>query len=110
MKRVFVLAIFCLTVSAAGFTQNGDTDPATTDQIQIYLRTMHSHDMILKMMEVNTQSLRQLLHDQMVKEEGTVPTDFEARTTKLFADLIKGMPVDEITQAMIPAYQKHFTN
>jgi hypothetical protein len=24
-------------------------------------------------------------------------------------DLIKAMPIDEITQAMIPAYQKHFT-
>ena len=110
MKRVFVLAIFCLTFSAAGFTQNADTDPATTDQIQMYLRTMRSHDMILKMMEVQTQSMRQLFHDQMVKEQGTVPPDFEARITRLFADLIKGMPVDDITQAMIPAYQKHFTN
>jgi hypothetical protein len=24
-------------------------------------------------------------------------------------DMIQGMPVDEMTQAMIPAYQKHFT-
>jgi hypothetical protein len=24
-------------------------------------------------------------------------------------ELIKGMPLDEMTQAMVPAYQKHFT-
>ncbi len=24
-------------------------------------------------------------------------------------DLVKGMPIDEITQAMIPAYQQHFS-
>jgi hypothetical protein len=28
---------------------------------------------------------------------------------KMMDDLFKNMPIDEITQAMIPAYQKHFT-
>ena len=28
---------------------------------------------------------------------------------KAMDDLIKGVPIDEVTQAMIPSYQKHFT-
>jgi hypothetical protein len=28
---------------------------------------------------------------------------------KAMDDLVKTMPIDEITEAMIPAYQKHFT-
>jgi uncharacterized protein len=110
MKRLFVLAVFCLAFAAPSFAQNADTDPATKDEIELYLRTMHSHDMIQKMMEVQSQSMRQMMHDQMLKDKTKVPTDFEARMTKLFDDLVKGMPMDDITQAMIPAYQKHFTN
>lgn len=110
MKRILVLGILGLALSTVSFAQNADTDPATSDNIQIYLRTMHSHDMIQKMMEVQSQSMRQMMHDQMLKDKSKVPSDFEPRMSKLFDDLVKGMPVDDITQAMIPAYQKHFTN
>jgi hypothetical protein len=110
MKRILVLAILGLAFSTASFAQSADTDPATSDNVQVYLRTMRSHDMIQKMMEVQSQSIRQMMHDQMLKDNSKVPADFEARMTKLFDDLIKGMPVDDITQAMVPAYQKHFTN
>jgi hypothetical protein len=110
MKRALVLAILGLAFSAAGFAQNADTDPATADNIQLYLRTMRSHDMVVKMMAVQSQSMEQLVHDQIVKDKGSVPPDFEARMKKLMDELVKGMPVDEITQAMVPAYQKHFTN
>jgi hypothetical protein len=42
-------------------------------------------------------------------KDGNLPADFDTRMAKIMDDLIKGMPVDEITQAMIPAYQNHFT-
>ena len=106
--RSLWMAALCLLLSAPCLAQNADTDPATKDDVILYFRTMHSNDMVQKMMEVQSNSMRQLMHDQFEKE-GNVPADFDTKMQKMMAALIKDMPVDEMTQAMIPAYQKHFT-
>ena len=108
MKRLLI-AIACLAFSLPCLAQNAD-DPASRDDIILLLQTMHSHDLLQKTMEVQAQSMRQLFHDMLLKDTGKVPPDFDARFKKAMADLIKGMPMDEIMQAMIPAYQKHFTH
>jgi uncharacterized protein len=107
--RVFLLATLCLALVAPCVAQTSDSDPATRDDIILYLRTMRSHDMFRKMMEVQSQSMQKLLRDQLLQDTGTVPPEFSARMKKAMADLIQEMPVDDIVQAMIPAYQKHFT-
>jgi hypothetical protein len=65
--------------------------------------------MFQRIMEVQSQNMQQLFRDQMLKEKGSVPPEFDAHFKKAMDEMIKGMPVDDITQAMIPAYQKHFT-
>jgi hypothetical protein len=60
-------------------------------------------------MQVQAQTMRQLFHDMVLNEKGEVPPDFDAHFKKAMDDLIKGMPADEIIQAMIPAYQNHFS-
>ncbi len=55
------------------------------------------------------QAIQKLLHDQFAKEKATLPPDFEPKFKKAIDDLMKNMPLDEMTNAMIPAYQKHFT-
>lgn len=108
MKVIWIAAL-CLIVSAPALTQTLDNEPASRDDIILYLRTMHSHDMMRKVLEVQSKSMQQLFHDQLLKEKGKLPPDFEARMQKSMAELVKEMPIDEITQAVIPAYQKHFT-
>jgi len=103
------MAILCLALSAPVLAQSSDTDPATRDDIILYLRTMRSHDLVKKMMEVQSESMQKLMHDQILQDKGTLPPDFDKRMKKAMADLIKNMPVDDIIQAMIPAYQDHFT-
>lgn len=106
MKRLF-LAIAFAALSVSGFAQGAD-EPASKDDIMIYLRTMHSHDMLQRVMQVQAQSSRQLMHD-MLESEGKLPADFNARFDQVMGDLVKNMPMDELIEAMIPAYQKHFT-
>ncbi len=108
MKRL-LLAIVLLLFAIPSFAQNAD-DPASKDDVILYLRTMHSHDLMKKMMEVQAQSMQQLLKTQFQKDRANLPADFDARMAKLVGELLKNMPVDDITQAMIPAYQKHFTH
>ena len=107
MKR-FLTAFLCLLAAASAFAQSGDQTPSRDDVI-IYLRTMHSHDMLMKTMQVQAESIRQLYRDLMLKEKGKVPDNFDSVFKNAMDDLIKGMPSDDIVQAMIPAYQKHFT-
>jgi hypothetical protein len=107
--RAFLLVTLCLALSAPGLAQTSETDPATRDDIILYLRTMRSHDMVQRTMEVQFQSMQQLMHDQLQQEKGAVPADFDAHMKKMLDDLRKGMPTDDIIDAMIPAYQNHFT-
>ena len=107
MKRLLV-PIVCLLFIAPAFAQGADEAPSK-DDILLYLRTMHSHDMMRRTMEVQAQSMQQLFRDMLLKEKGKLPDNFESLFKKAMDDLIKGMPTDEIVQAMIPAYQKHFT-
>ena len=107
--RAFLMAILCLALSAPVLAQSSDTDPATRDDIILYLRTMRSHDLVKKMMEVQSESMQKLIHDQFLQDKGTLHPDFDRRMKKAMADLVKNMPVDDIIQAMIPAYQDHFT-
>lgn len=111
--KLFPLAILCsalcLAAAAPTLAQNAD-DPASRDDVILLLRTMHSHDFMQKVLSVQSSGMRELMHDQLVKEKGSVPSDFDSHFAKAMDELIKGMPVDEMTQAMIPAYQKHFTH
>jgi uncharacterized protein len=107
MKRLLI-AIACLAFAIPCFAQNSD-EPASKDDVILYLRTMHSHDLVKKMMDVQVASMEQLFRDQIRKEKGSVPPEFDRLFKKEMDDLVKGMPLDEITNAMIPAYQKHFT-
>jgi len=100
---------FCFALGAPGLAQTSDGDPATKDDVIVYLRTMRSHDMFQKMMEMQSQSMQKLLYDQVLQDKGEIPPDFQAHMKKSMDELLKGMPADEIIQAMIPSYQKHFT-
>jgi hypothetical protein len=102
------LAALCLAFSTPALAQTAGAEPPSRDDVILYLRTMRSHDMLQKTMEVQAQSMRNLFRS-MSKENGSQPPDFDAHFKKAMADMIKGMPTDEILQAMIPAYQDHFT-
>jgi hypothetical protein len=108
MKRLLI-AIACLVfLSASALAQTAD-EPASRDDVILFLRTMHSHDLFQRTMEVQSQSMQQLFRDQIAKDKGSVPPDFAVHMKKVMDELMKNMPIDEVTQAMIPAYQNHFT-
>jgi uncharacterized protein len=107
--KAFPIVVLCLAVSPVCFAQAADADPATKDDVILYFQTMHTNDMMHRMMEVMSASMRQSMHDELAKEKG-LPANFDTRISKMMDDLIKNMPVDEMEQAMIPPYQKHFSH
>jgi len=108
MKRI-LLTLVCLAFSLPVLAQNAD-DPASADDVTQLLQTMRSHDMIQRTMEAMQKPMQQMYHDQFAKQRDKLPADFESRMNKMMGDMLKDMPFDQMMQAMIPAYQRHFTH
>jgi len=109
MKRFLVAAILCLIFAANGRAQNAADAPASKEDVEKYLETVHSHEMIQKMIDAMSQPMHQMIHDQYIKYKDILPADYETNTNQMMDQMMKDMPFDEMIQAMIPAYQKHFT-
>jgi hypothetical protein len=50
-----------------------------------------------------------MTHEQYMKHQDELPAGYEAKMNAMMDDMFSNMPMDEMMQAMIPAYQKHFT-
>jgi uncharacterized protein len=70
---------------------------------------MHSREMMTKMMEAMSKPMHQMMHEQFLKDKDKLPPDFEQRMNKMMDGYMKNLPVEEMLQAMVPAYQKHLT-
>jgi hypothetical protein len=110
MKRFLLAAIFCLAFTSHALAQDAAaTAPASKEDVERYLQTMHSHDMMQNMIVAMAKPMHQMLHDQFLKQKDKLPADFETRMNKMMDDMMKDMPFDEMMQAMVPSYQKHLT-
>jgi hypothetical protein len=110
MRRSLIAVILFLAFSWNGLAQQTDADtPATKEDVQRYLDVMHSHDMMQQMIEAMSKPLHKMLHEDCLKNKDKLPPDFEARMNQMTDDMLKSIPFDEMMQAMVPTYQKHFT-
>ncbi len=109
MKRSASLLIACLLLGSVSFAQQNPADaPASKEDVEKYLDVMHTRDMMKTMMDAMSKQMHQIFAEQMKKDPGTTPAA-EARVNKMMDDIIKSMPIDNLLDAMIPVYQKHFT-
>jgi uncharacterized protein len=109
MKNVLTILVLCLALCATGLAQNPADQPATKADVDRYMEAMHSHQMMDQMVVAMSKPIQKMLHEQYEKNKDKLPADFEARTSKEMEDMLKQIPWDEMLQAMVPAYQKHFT-
>jgi hypothetical protein len=109
MNRFLVAAILFAGFCCNALAQNPADAPASREDVERYFQAVHSHDMMLKMMEAMSKSRHQMAHEQCAKDHDRLPADCEAQINKMMDDMMNDMPFDEMIQAMVPAYQKHFT-
>jgi len=110
MKRfaLSLAVVFFLTWACSAQNSTDDT-PATKADVERYLQVVNSHDMMKKLMSSMTQGMHQMWHDQYLKHKDELPADYEAKMTATMDDMLNNMPMDEMMQAMVPAYEKHLT-
>jgi len=109
MQRIFLIATLCLALSAPGLAQTAADAPATKEDVERYFQAVHSHDMMLKMMEAMSKPMHQTTHEQCERDKDKLPADCEARINQMLDSMMKEMPFDAMMEAMVPAFQKHFT-
>jgi uncharacterized protein len=110
MKRTLFAAAMILLASLPCIAQTSvDDSPATKADVERYLQITHSHDMMKKMAAAMAQGMRQMLHEQYLKDKDNLPADYEATMTAKMDTMFDNMPWDEMMQAMAPVYQKHLT-
>jgi hypothetical protein len=109
MKRFLISLTMCAVFAATAMAQDASSAPATKEDVERYLSVTHSHEMMNQMMAAMAKPMRQMVHEQYLKDKDKLPADFEERTNKSMDDMFKNFPWDEIMQAMVPVYQKHLT-
>lgn len=129
MKRPALALILCLLFTAASYAQSqqnssassaasgaaaasaapaGPDSPATREDVNRFLDAMHTRDMMSSMVTMMSKQMTQMVHQQVSKNQ-SLPPDAEARIDKMMEDTMKNLPIDDLIQAMIPVYQRHFT-
>jgi uncharacterized protein len=110
MKRLLCIAGMALLLCWTCVAQTGDADsPATKEDVEKYLQVIHSHDMMQKMSAAMVPAIHQMLHQQYLKHQDSLPGDYESKMTATMDDMLENMPLDQMMQAMAPVYQKHLT-
>ena len=109
MKRAALAAVLCMVFTAAAHAQQTPADAAASkEDVVRFMDAMHSRDMMMNVMNLMAKQAGQMVHQQ-VSAQTDLPPDAEARINKMMQDMFKNFPVDDLIQAVIPVYQKHFT-
>lgn len=111
MKRILMCIGLCMVLCSGVIAQSAADTPATKEDVEKYLSEIHAREMMQKMVQAMADPMHRMMHDQFLKmkEDYKVPDDFEARVDNVLDDMLAGFPWDELLQAMVPTYQKHFT-
>jgi hypothetical protein len=110
MKRVLSAISLCLILTVIALAQQPPADsPATKEDIERYLQVTHTREMMKQIMDAMAKQARQMAREQVSKNAQNLPPDVETRMDKMMDDMLKDFPIEEMLQAMIPVYQKHWT-
>ena len=109
VRRFLSVVSICFVFIYPSFAQSPADAPASKQDVENYLRAVHSHEMMKQMVEAMAKPMHQMAHEQCAKEKDNLPADCEARMNQRMDDMMKQMPFDEMMDAMIPTYEKHFT-
>lgn len=109
MNRFLVALALCCALGYPSFAQTSADAPASKEDVEKYLEAIHSHEMMKQMVQAMSKPMHDMVHEQYLKSKDQLPQDFEERTNKSMDEMMKELPFDEMLDAMVPAYQKHFT-
>jgi uncharacterized protein len=109
MKRFALVLLLAAAFCCPAFAQSTDDTPASKEDVERYFAVAKSHDMMQKMMKTMSTSMQEVFHQQYLQHKDELPADYESTISARVSEMFMNMPMDDILQAMAPAYQKHLT-
>ena len=110
MRKICLIIAVGFAISVPICAQQNPADaPATQGEIEKYLEVTHVRQMMADMIDAMAKPMQKMVHEEYLKHKDVLPSDYEERMSKLMDDMLRDMPWEQIIQAMVPAYQKHFT-
>lgn len=108
--KVLAVGLLVLVALSTAFAQTDEANaPATREDIQKYLDVTHIRETMMQMGDAMSKPMHKMVHEQYLKDKDKLPADFEDRMNRLMDGMFKDMPWNELLEAEIPVYQKHFT-
>jgi len=109
MKTSALAVLICLLAIPVSFGQQNAKDaPASKEDVERFLDAMHTREMMKSMMAAMAKQMHEMVHEQIQKVPN-LSADFEAQQERRMDEFVRNFPVEEMIQAMIPVYQRHFT-
>lgn len=110
IKKFLCAVVLCVCLGGGGVAQqNAEDAPASKEDVERYLQVMHSREMVTKIVDAMSKPLHDMIHQQYLKSQDNLPPDFEARMNKRMDEMLKSFPWNDLIDAMVPVYQKHFS-
>lgn len=107
-KRIVLSALLVGLFTAAG-AQTATSNAASKEDVQRLFNVMSSKDQIRHMMEQMFAQMKALNREQMKKREPGLSEEELSRMDRGSDELVRDFPIDEMMNAMIPVYQRHFS-
>ena len=109
MKSSTLAVLICLLTAPVSLGQQNAKDaPASKEDVERFLDAMHTREMMKGMMDAIAEQMHGMVHEQIQKTPN-LPAGFEAQQNERMDEFVHNFPVEEMVQAMIPVYQRHFT-
>ena len=109
MSRLLLILSLCVAFSANSVAQQPADSPASKEDVERYFQVAHSRELIQQVLDSMSKSMQEIVHEQYMRDRDKLPPDFESRVMKTVDEIWKNAPMDDMLQAMVPSYQKHFT-
>ncbi|MBS0350985.1 MAG: DUF2059 domain-containing protein [Proteobacteria bacterium] len=112
MKRLFhiVIVVVSLFSWVCSAQSNPADQPATAEDVKKYFQVINSDDLFKPYNTIITQAVQESIHQMYLQHKEELPPDYEAKIDPVISNLFENMPWNEIIQAIIPLYQKHYTH
>jgi|ERR1039458_3950256 hypothetical protein len=114
MKRwlAVILCLVFLPIEAALAQQPGD--PATKEDVQMLFDVMHSRERFKPFMDAIKQALPAMTNEAIANQLPNATPDESAKVNEFMnlqsQKLFDSIPYDDLIEAMVPIYQRHFTH
>ena len=112
MKIMIILVMLCAALTGPVFSraqQASPTDAPEKADIVKFLDLMHARVQMVQTLDGMAKQMRLGAEQGFKQQVPDASPEQLAKVDKLFDDIFKSLPVDEMMDAIVPIYQKHLT-